>query len=110
MPCDYKKYPANWKTEIRPRILKRAKNKCEFCRVENYKNHPVTGSRVILTIAHLDHNTENNTDDNLRALCQRCHNGHDIEFRKQNRIKNRINRLENAGQIRIDLHNETEKG
>lgn len=35
MPIDYKNYPANWKTEIVPRILKRAENKCEFCGVEN---------------------------------------------------------------------------
>lgn len=35
MPVDYKKYPKNWKTEIRPDILKRAKNKCEICGVKN---------------------------------------------------------------------------
>jgi len=31
MPCNYKNYPPNWKTEIRPRILARAGNKCELC-------------------------------------------------------------------------------
>ena len=36
MTCNYKYYPANWHTEIRPRILKRADNKCEICGVENY--------------------------------------------------------------------------
>lgn len=36
MPIDYKNYPPNWLTEIRPRILKRAKNKCEFCGLKNY--------------------------------------------------------------------------
>ena len=36
MPIDYKKYPSNFKTEIRPSVLKRAKNCCEFCRVPNY--------------------------------------------------------------------------
>lgn len=35
MPIDYNKYPPNWKTEIRPRILARDGNKCKFCRVEN---------------------------------------------------------------------------
>lgn len=35
MPCDYSKYPANWKTEIRPAILKREGNKCKFCNVQN---------------------------------------------------------------------------
>lgn len=29
--------------------------------------------RVVLTVAHLDHGTENNDPGNLRALCQRCH-------------------------------------
>lgn len=33
---DYKKYPPNWKTEIVPRILKRANNKCEKCELKNY--------------------------------------------------------------------------
>lgn len=32
---------------------------------------------VVLTIAHLDHQPENRADDNLRALCQRCHLKHD---------------------------------
>lgn len=79
MPCDYSKYPPNWKTEIRPRILKRAKNKCEFCGAENYKPHPETGSRVILTIAHLDHDPENweVADDRLMALCQKHHFSYD---------------------------------
>jgi len=35
MPIDYSKYPPNWKTEIVPRILKRAGNKCEKCGLEN---------------------------------------------------------------------------
>ena len=35
MPIDYSKYPANWKTEIVPRILKRANNRCEMCGLEN---------------------------------------------------------------------------
>lgn len=28
---------------------------------------------VVLTVAHLDHNPQNNADDNLATLCQRCH-------------------------------------
>ncbi len=35
MPIDYSRYPDNWKTEIVPRILERANNKCEFCDIEN---------------------------------------------------------------------------
>lgn len=29
MPINYKKYPSNWLTEIRPRIMARANNTCE---------------------------------------------------------------------------------
>jgi hypothetical protein len=32
-----------------------------------------TGSRVVLTTAHLDHRPENSHPANLRALCQGCH-------------------------------------
>ena len=35
MPIDYKKYPYNWATEIRPAILNRANNCCEVCKVLN---------------------------------------------------------------------------
>lgn len=35
MPIDYSRYPANWKTEIVPRILSRAQHKCEQCGLEN---------------------------------------------------------------------------
>ena len=36
MPINYKDYPKNWKTEIRPAILQRANNCCEVCGVPNY--------------------------------------------------------------------------
>ena len=35
MPINYKLYPANWKTKIRPDILERANNCCENCGVKN---------------------------------------------------------------------------
>jgi hypothetical protein len=78
-PENRRRYPANWHSEIRPAILLRAGNRCEGsprypgCRAENAKPHPVTGSRVVLTIAHLDHTPEHNDPGNLRAWCQRCH-------------------------------------
>lgn len=111
MPCDYRKYPKNWKTEIRPRILKRAGNKCECCGIKNYdigyrdtKGNwfPIEQShqgdvdamdaelagfkiiKIILTIAHLDNNTTNNVDENLRALCQKCHLSLDGKLHKKN--------------------------
>jgi hypothetical protein len=35
MPIDYSKYPPNWKSEIRPAILKRADNECVCCGLIN---------------------------------------------------------------------------
>lgn len=45
--------------------------------------HQVTPGRVkvILTIAHLDHQPENCDPENLRAWCQRCHNAYDAPMR-----------------------------
>jgi 5-methylcytosine-specific restriction endonuclease McrA len=43
--------------------------------------------KIVLTVAHLDHDIENNNYTNLRALCQRCHNRHDSANRKKNRDK-----------------------
>jgi hypothetical protein len=122
MPIDYKKYPANWKTEIRPAILEREGHRCKFCKVPNYwpiirgewngeavwqdidgeMHSAATGEylgstyvgdvhstnlpvKVVLTIAHLNHNIADNRPENLAALCQKCHNTHDLEYRKANR-------------------------
>ncbi|RIK92464.1 MAG: hypothetical protein DCC73_11820 [Proteobacteria bacterium] len=41
--------------------------------------------KIILTVAHLDHQPENCADENLMAMCQRCHNLYDINFRAFNR-------------------------
>lgn len=35
------------------------------------------GVKIILTVAHLDRNRDNNEPSNLAALCQRCHLNHD---------------------------------
>lgn len=45
--------------------------------------------KIVLTVAHLDHDPTNNALDNLRALCQRCHNRHDAKHRAANAAKTR---------------------
>lgn len=119
---DYKKYCKDWKTKVRPEILKRAKNKCESCGVNNYDTgyrdnegkfyntkiiidalendgydyfsyelsncwdslgNPTTPIKIVLTIAHLDHDINNNDYSNLKALCQRCHLRYDIKQHKK---------------------------
>ncbi|HWK58717.1 MAG TPA: hypothetical protein VNQ80_15345 [Parapedobacter sp.] len=85
MPCDYSEYPANW-NEIRQRILERANHCCEFCGVANY-TVKANGTKVVLTIAHLDHDKSNADvlDDRLRALCQACHLKYDLPRHIENR-------------------------
>jgi len=40
--------------------------------------HPTNSIiRIVLTIAHLDHDTTNNSYDNLKAMCQKCHLNYD---------------------------------
>ena len=73
MPIDYKLYPKDWLTKIRPMILKRDKNKCHICGAKNGKPHPETRSKVVLTIAHLTHDPREKDYRFLFALCQRCH-------------------------------------
>lgn len=84
------RYPKNWK-ETSLRIRARAGNRCEGapgiypdCRAENGKPHPVTGSRVILTVAHLNHDPRDCADANLKALCQRCHLTYDAKHHAKN--------------------------
>lgn len=42
-------------------------------------------TKVVLTVAHLDHNKNNNRFGNLAALCQREHLGHDLQHHIANR-------------------------
>lgn len=41
-------------------------------------------TRIVLTVAHLDHDTTNNDDSNLAALCQKCHLAHDRDQHTKN--------------------------
>lgn len=87
-PENKKRYPKNWK-EIRAAILERAHNCCEFCGRKNHSHfwNEKTGKlvQVVLTIAHLDHMPENCDPENLRALCQACHNRYDAKHRAETR-------------------------
>lgn len=104
---DYSKYPPNWKDLSRKIRFERAKGNCEGtsqfpnCQAVYGKPHPDTGSIVVLSVAHLNHNTYDNRLENLRALCQRCHNNWDITYRKLNRAKTRIRRQLEAGQLEL---------
>jgi hypothetical protein len=40
--------------------------------------------RIVLTVAHLDHQPENCVDENLKAMCQRCHLRYDAAHHQRN--------------------------
>jgi len=116
------RYPKDWKA-ISERIrFTRANNRCECtgecgadhsterynieygkkprirCSAFNYSEHPITGSRVILTVAHLNHEIENCDDNNLKAMCQRCHNKMDAPMRRKG-IKERLYAASASGDL-----------
>lgn len=92
-PENRARYPKDWKA-ISLRIRnERAQGQCECsgecgsdhgerCPEFNGMEHTETGSIVVLTVAHLDHTPENCSDDNLKAMCQRCHNRYDMPTRR----------------------------
>jgi hypothetical protein len=49
--------------------------------------------KVVLTVAHLDHQPENCHLDNLRAWCQRCHNVYDAPMRARGVAERRKSKL-----------------
>lgn len=81
------RYPDDWK-QISNRIrFERARGRCEWCNAQHGQPHPITGSKVVLTTAHLDHTPENCDDANLAALCQKCHNAYDAPMRRRGIIE-----------------------
>jgi hypothetical protein len=93
-----------WKA-FRAFILHRAANRCEGtpqhpdCRAQNGDRHPETGGKVVLTIAHMDHDETHADPSRCRALCQRCHNKWDAPHRVKNA---RITRRRKASQVDIE--------
>lgn len=114
-PSQKHRYPPDW-----PKISRyvrevrevRAGDRCEGspaypdCRAENGQPHPMTGSRVVVTVAHLDHTLENCDLANLRAWCQRCHTTYDAKQHAQTRRREKIKQLEEDGQGSLRLEGE----
>jgi hypothetical protein len=149
MPCDWKRYPPNWK-EIRARILERDRFRCKRCHAdhhavgyrdadgrfislggngpcdyagqgmqwpsgqllsysearefcEQYNDCYATENSkratcdddgnhwfvIVLTIAHLNHDTTDNRDSNLASLCQKCHLQYDAKHHALNAMNTR---------------------
>jgi hypothetical protein len=110
-PENRAKYPKDWK-EVRVRIMDRAQwqwdrsdetawvSRCECkgecglhrgrrCVEEHGYDAKWAKGKVVLTIAHLDHDPTSNDSANLRAMCQRCHLRYDMPLHRKNAAKTR---------------------
>jgi hypothetical protein len=110
MSVDYKNYPVNWE-EIRGRVLKRAKNRCEVCGVLNHAEiyrdcygryfykHEIKKNfvnpkippllkkiRIVLTIVYFEHGYYKD-DSDVKAVCQQCYLRFNKIFHKKKRRK-----------------------
>ncbi|CAA0129288.1 Uncharacterised protein [Mycolicibacterium vanbaalenii] len=105
-PENKHRYPPDWK-QISERIrFERAGGRCE-CEGECGRGthegrcpnvHGLsaygTGSKVVLTVAHLNHTPEDCGDANLRAMCNGCHLHYDREHHAQTAQRTRTAALE----------------
>lgn len=100
-------YPANWPA-IRARVLARAGHRCEHCGRPNYawrtyaRRGRYYSRRVILTVAHLQHDPRLNGDADLACLCQVCHLRYDHAHHQLNAAKTRIHNRLVTGQLSLN--------
>lgn len=100
MPMNLADYPTNWRAISKRIRFGRAGGRCE-CRGECGTDHrgrcaelhgmspeSFGGRMVVLTTAHLDHDTQSDDPGNLRAMCQACHLRYDRERHAETRARN----------------------
>lgn len=110
--ADYGTYPPDWPA-ISKRIRERSGGRCEChgecClhrgrRCTELNGQPAVYARgvIVLTVAHLDHVAEHCDDDNLRAMCQRCHLAYDAPRKAADIKRRKREALEAQGQRGIE--------
>lgn len=114
-PENAKRYPSSWRAMV-AQAANRSGGQCECdgkcghvheggrCDAVNGKPHPVTGSIVVLTLAHEQGvPLEETSIDRMFHACQRCHNCYDAPMRaagvKARREAERRRILDKAGQL-----------
>lgn len=133
LPENKKRYPKDW-PQISYRVRSEANWRCEWCGLEDgafVVRNPKTGEvlyaskdpsmeletltlvdglkaiKIVLTVAHVNHIPEDCNRENLKALCQRCHNRWDAVERSKNRRRRARKRLQASGQQ--DMFNVSDK-
>jgi len=97
-PENKAKYSKAWPSISRHIRGVRANNQCECtgecglhhgrrCEEKNGEKATWAKGKVILTVAHLDHDPTNNRYDNLKAMCNRCHLRYDKDHHQETRKK-----------------------
>lgn len=105
-PENAARYPKDWK-RISASIRERSGGQCE-CEGECGLHRTTPGPRrcverngqpakwakgkIVLTVAHLNHQPEDCRHENLKAMCQRCHLRYDVEHHQRNARATRRNR------------------
>ncbi len=103
-------YPSDWR-EISLRIRERATGRCECvgqcglhherrCEERHGELAKWARGRVVLTAAHLNHIPADCRDENLRAMCQRCHLRYD---QRMHQVHARETRDRKRGQIGLPI-------
>jgi len=98
MPFIKSRYPKDWPM-ISKRIRERSGGRCECegecglhrthpgprrCEERNGQPAKWAKGKIVLTVAHMNHQPMDCRDDNLKALCQRCHLRYDHEHHQVN--------------------------
>ena len=99
MPFQKHKYPADWPT-ISMAIRARSDGQCECagecglhhahrCEERNGQKAKWAKGTIVLTVAHLDNpDGMDCRDENLKAMCQRCHLRYDVALHVAHRRAN----------------------
>jgi len=100
-PENKSRYPADWPEISKEIRFVRAGGRCECAgecgrgthggRCPNVHGGKAysTGSKVVLTTAHLDHTPENCDPANLKAMCQGCHLHYDKDHHAETASRTR---------------------
>lgn len=113
MPFQRDRYPKDWNA-ISRRVRERDGWRCQWCGALHGQPHPRTGSRVVLTVAHLGapypdgrpgdkRDKSDCRDENLAALCQACHLAFDRDEHVQSAAATRRSQRIAAGQLELNF-------